>query len=190
MGSVEVAYELKEKTRFLLAPSTESIADGFPYEQVIPNLLKKEYQLEKVAQDYFDYYNNMKGAYRSATISLIDTRELDALAYETKKLFQHTAIDFESFNRKSVQRLDVYDEQYHFDLLDFINKAFPESDKSRFVTQLNKTVIYKANTPQFLKLYDINQYCGLSCYIPLSNRQDINYYYKQLQWNQACSILP
>jgi hypothetical protein len=38
MGSVEVAYELKDKTDFIIASSTETIADGFPYDKIIPEL--------------------------------------------------------------------------------------------------------------------------------------------------------
>jgi hypothetical protein len=33
----------------------------------------------------------------------------------------------ETFNGTTVQCLDVYEEQYHFDLLDFVNKAYPEA---------------------------------------------------------------
>ncbi|MDR2843901.1 MAG: hypothetical protein LBV57_04560, partial [Candidatus Symbiothrix sp.] len=72
-----------------------------------------------------------------------------------------------------------------FDLADFINKAFPDADKTAFLAQLNKTVWYKNNTSQFIQLYDINTYCGLSCYIPIFKRTDLNEYYKQLSWYKA-----
>jgi hypothetical protein len=182
MGAVEVAYELKEKTNYMLAPSTETIADGFPYSQILPELLNNNYNLEKVARNYFDYYNSKKGTYRSATISLIDTKELKKLADETNNLCKNNPLDLNKFDRLSVQNLDVYFEQYHFDLSDFINKAFPDADKSLFTEQLNKAVIYKANTPQFLERYNINIYGGLSCYIPHPDRPDLNLFYRTLKW--------
>ena len=40
MGSVEVAYELGNKTDFFLASSTETIYLGFPYAQIVPELLQ------------------------------------------------------------------------------------------------------------------------------------------------------
>jgi hypothetical protein len=51
--------------------------------------------------------------------------------------------------------------------------------------QLEKTVLYKANTEEFLEMYDINTHCGLSCYIPLDNRNDLNNYHQQLSWCNA-----
>jgi hypothetical protein len=90
-----------------------------------------------------------------------------------------------SFNRTSVQCLDVYEEQYTFDFLDFIAKAFPEADKRLLMEQLEKTVLYKANTEKFIERYEINTYCGLSCYIPRIDRNDLNSYYQQLSWYRA-----
>lgn len=183
MGAVEVAYELRSKADYILAPSTETIADGFPYDLIIPELLKEKPDLKWVAQSYFNHYDMQKGAYRSATISLIDTKELDMLAVEMKKLWNENDTGFGLFDRNSVQRLDAFDKQYHFDLLDFVEKKFPETDKTDFISQLNKAVLYKANTPRFIEMYDINTYCGLSCYIPHPNRSNLNTYYKTLNWS-------
>jgi hypothetical protein len=123
----------------------------------------------------------MDGAYRSATISLIDTKELENLAKETEKIISENEIDVD-FDRSEVQRLDTYTEQYTFDFTDFINNAFPDADKSTFMAQLEKTVLYKAHTSAFLDEYQILTYCGLSCYIPVFNRTDLNSYYQTLQW--------
>jgi hypothetical protein len=142
--------------------------------------------LPKIAETYFDFYNRKTNAERSATIALIDARELDALAMETKKFFaenQPAAI-----NRSEVQRLNAGGEAYQFDLLNFINKTFPNADKENFTTQLKKVVLYKANTPQLLGMYDINTYCGLSCYIPIDEQQNLNTYYKTLQWYNDAGI--
>lgn len=182
MGAVEVVYELRNKADYILAPSTETIAEGFPYDLIIPELLKSDFDLKKVAQTYFNFYNNQKGAYCSATISLIDTSGLEQLAVEISKLFVDNKPAITSFDRTSVQRLDVYEEQYHFDLLDFITKIFPDVDKSAVENQLKKCVLYKAHTPQFIEMFNITNYCGLSCYIRHPRRRDLNEYYKTLQW--------
>ncbi|MDR2774095.1 MAG: hypothetical protein LBC19_05025 [Tannerella sp.] len=181
MGSVEVAYELKDKTDYILASSTETIYEGFPYDEIIPELSKPQVDLPQAAQRYFDYYNSLQGAYRSATVSVIDTRELSRLAGEMNKIVSENEPDV-SFERTSVQRLDVYDEQYTFDLADFIEKAFPDADKSAFIAQLNRAVLHKNATPEFLSGYEINAYCGLSCYIPHPLRPDLNEYYGTLSW--------
>jgi hypothetical protein len=186
MGAVEVAYELKDKTDYIIAPSTETIYTGFPYDLIIPELVSSAPNLKKAAENYFNFYQQQsKSAYRSATISLINTKELDNLAKVTKQLISGQTFDPASFDRTSVQRLDVYEEQYTFDFLDFITKAFPDADRRPLIEQLEKTVLYKAHTAEFLEMYVINTYCGLSCYIPSNNRNDLNNYYKQLSWHQA-----
>ncbi|MDR2286916.1 MAG: hypothetical protein LBE04_05520, partial [Prevotellaceae bacterium] len=185
MGAVEVAYELRNKTDYIIASSTETIDSGFPYDLIIPTLVSSTPDLRKAAESYFNYYQQQSGAFRSATVSLINTKELDNLARVTNQLISGQTFDIASFDRTSVQRLDVYDEQYTFDFLDFITKAFPDADKRLLMEQLGKTVLYKANTAEFLEKYEINTYCGLSCYIPHSSRNDLNSYYQQLGWYQA-----
>jgi hypothetical protein len=186
MGAVEVAYELRNKTDYIISSSAEIIYTGFPYDLIIPELLSSTPNLRKAAENYFNYYNEQEdNEYRSATISLIDTKELDNLARVTGQLLSEQTFDSASFDRTSVQRLDVYDERYTFDFLDFITKAFPEADKRSLMEQLAKTVLYKAHTAEFLEEYEINTYCGLSCYIPRDDRDDLNIYYKQLRWYQA-----
>jgi hypothetical protein len=185
MGAVEVAYELRNKTDYIIASSTETIDSGFPYELVIPALISSTPDLRKVAESYFNYYQQQLGEYCSATVSLINTKEMDNLARVTNQLISGQTFDIASFDRTSVQRLDDYSEQYTFDFLDFITKAFPEADKRPLTEQLEKTVLYKAHTAKFLEKYEINTYCGLSCYIPHSGRNDLNSYYQQLGWYQA-----
>jgi len=99
-------------------------------------------------------------------------------------LIANHAFDTETFDRTLVQRLDVYSEQYVFDFLDFMEKAFPEADTNPLKEQLSKTVLYKAHTPEFIGVYAIATYCGLSCYIPHPERDDLNTYYQQLDWCQ------
>jgi hypothetical protein len=187
MGSVEVAYELKDKTDYLLSSSTETIYEGFPYDEIIPELSKPQVDLPKAAQRYFDYYNSHQGAYCSATVSVIDTKELNRLAEEVNKIVSGSELDV-SFERTSVQRLDGYDEQYTFDMADFIEKAFPDADKNAFLDRIGHTVLYKNATHEFLSMYEINTYCGLSCYIPHPGRLDLNTFYKTLKWYTDAGI--
>ena len=186
MASVEALYELRGKTDYVIASSAETLADGFPYTQLMPEFLQKNSSLRKIAEIYFDFYNRKENAERSATIALIDIRELGNLAKEMHKLMIEN--EAQAMDRLSVQRLDIFSEQYHFDLLDFVSQTFPQADKTHFISQLNKTILYKAHTPQLLGMYDMNTYCGLSCYIPHPNRSDLSDYYKTLQWYDDAGI--
>jgi len=187
MGAVEVAYELKDKTDYIIASPTETVYDGFPYDQIILELIQPTIDFNAVAHSYFDYYNTQEGAYQSATVSVIETRYLPDLAAGMKQLCENNPADFQKFDRTSVQRLDVFEEQYTFDLLDFVNKIFPDANKDDFTDQLDKVVLYKYHTPQFILKYDINTFCGLSCYIPLP-RDDLNVYYKTLKWYRDAGL--
>ena len=60
MGAVEVVYELKDKTDYIVASSMEIIYKGFPYDKVIPELIKPAINYKSVAKHYFDYYDNMQ----------------------------------------------------------------------------------------------------------------------------------
>ena len=189
MGSVEVAYELRQKTNFIVASSMPMLYTGFPYEDILPGLLSPHPDLRKVAEEYFNYYQQiMTGIYQSATIAVIDTRELEKLALATRRVIENQPFDRLAFDRTSVQRLDTYQEQYLFDFMDFINKFFPEADKSELLGQLNKTVLYKAHTARFMNQFEIKTFCGLSCYIPLESREDLNAYYQQLGWCRVAGV--
>jgi hypothetical protein len=181
MGAVEVVYELRNKADFIIASSAEIIYLGFPYDEIVPELIKPVIDLNSVARKYFDFYDGQEGAYRSATISVIDTEELENLAKEAAKLASENEINVD-FDKSKIQRLDTYTEQYTFDFADFISKTFPSANTSAFMTQLDKTVLYSVHTPAFLDEYQIDTYCGLSCYIPVPARDDLNRYYQTLQW--------
>jgi hypothetical protein len=100
----------------------------------------------------------------------------------TRELLSTVQIDLAAFDRSRVQRLDVCDEQYTFDFLDFMDKLLPEADKSALAAQLGKALLYKAHTDKFLEEYEIQTFCGLSCYIPHPQRSDLNRFYKTLGW--------
>jgi len=115
----------------------------------------------------------------------IAVKELEKLAAATKQMIENRTYNIESFDRSLVQRLDVYSEQYVFDFLDFLLKAFPGANSDPLKEQLEKTIPYKAHTPSFIEEYDIRTFCGLSCYIPHPQRNDLNTYYLQLDWSNA-----
>jgi len=184
MSSVEVVYELKDKADYIIASASNIVYTGFPYKMVIPELIQPVPNLKDVAENFFNYYDRLSGDYRTATISLINTGEMDSMAIITNQLLIDNVFDITKFDRKSVQRLDLYDEQYAFDFLDFFEKAFPDVNKHKLKEQLNKVVLFQAHTPRIIDEFDIHVFCGLSCYIPLSQRSDINTFYRHLKWCQ------
>ncbi len=88
----------------------ETIYQGFPYDKIIPELIRSTIDFDAVAQSYFNYYNNQSYSYQSATISVIDTRYLSDLACSLKQMFESNSVSLQLFDRASVQRLDLYEE--------------------------------------------------------------------------------
>ena len=79
MSGIECAYELKDKTDYLLGSPTEVLARGFPYEDFLPALFKDKADLEAVTKSFYEYYSN-NGNASYGTVSLIKTSELNELA--------------------------------------------------------------------------------------------------------------
>lgn len=191
MGGIEVAYELKDKCDLIAFSQTEILAEGFNYKTLVPHLLKnKTPSLADVCKDYFDHYNALNGDERSATISLIDCKQLDRLADACKEIFANNRKGLATIDYDSVQKYT--DENWHwfYDLEDIIVKAGASSTELESLRMaMDKCVIYKAHTPSFMNDFFINTHCGFSMYIPANGSAYLNRFYKGLQWNKATSLV-
>lgn len=84
MSSIEVIYELKDKTNYIIASNAEVLNTSFPYHKIVPYLFDGISGLEELSRQYYEFYNEKEGLERSCTISLIKTKELDNLAQESR----------------------------------------------------------------------------------------------------------
>jgi len=83
MGGVEVAYELRAKTPYIVASVAEIMGDGFPYDKLIPHIFADQPDLPGICDEYINYYKNSKG-----TMSIFKTSKLPALASATQQIVQ------------------------------------------------------------------------------------------------------
>lgn len=181
MASIEVLWEFKEKADYIIASPTEVLASGFPYGKVLPYLTLKEPDLKNVAAQYFEHYKSFSGQMQSASVTLINTKELAKLSNLYADLYSNNkAVGLPS--RDNVQRLD-YTEDFpvpSFDFINYLEVNFPLSQLASIKNQLDKTIIYKNATEKFLGK-PIIYFSGLTCFIPEKN--DINLqYYRSLTW--------
>ena len=89
-----MAYELRDKCRFLCFSQTEILADGMNYKTMMSHLLeKKEADVISLGKEFYDYYNKQSGYNRSATISVIDCSKMDPLVEVCKDFFSRHDID-------------------------------------------------------------------------------------------------
>ncbi|GHT03447.1 clostripain [Bacteroidia bacterium] len=185
MGAVEVAYELKDKADYIVASPAEVVSPGFVYSTMAQRLFQPQPDLTAVARDFYEYFNNQSGLYRSATVSVVKTAELENL----KTLFQ--GIAGQARNDTGFQDLQCFgygSQKIYFDLGDCIQKFAPEKYND-FQTALDRCVLYKAATDSYYSagvatLKPIHTFCGLSVYVPQEAYPAANMRYGQLKWNQ------
>ncbi|GHT70269.1 clostripain [Bacteroidia bacterium] len=145
MGAVEVAYELKDKADYIVASPAEVVSPGFVYSTMAQHLFQPQPDLTAVARNFYEYFNNQSGLYRSATVSVVKTAELENL----KTLFQ--GIAGQARNDTGFQDLQCYgygSQKIYFDLGDYVQQSAPER-YMEFQNALDQCVIYKAHTDSY-----------------------------------------
>lgn len=82
---------LQDKTKYIVVSSSEIISPGFTpiYVNFLQHICKNESNLISFAKDYFNHYDLMDGFLRLATISVIDTSQLDELALLMSAIGEH-----------------------------------------------------------------------------------------------------
>lgn len=199
MASVEVLYALRNKADWIVASPTEVVSDGFPYAGITGELLRETPDLGAVCRSYYDYYaGHPKAAYRSATVSLVRTSELEALAAATGELcgaaLRSDPEVFSAMDIGRVQPLDRYRRHFIFDLESIAGElqrtgTVTAATVDRWREQLARTVVWEAHTPAFFDL-PLTACCGLSGYVPVAAYGDLNRDYAALEWTtriNACA---
>lgn len=189
MATIEVAYELRNSTSYIIASTTEIPADGMPYEQNLPFLFENTPNLQKVCKNTFDYYNTQKGWAQSCAISLIDTKHLNELANKTASIYKtHPSLPANF----SPQKFTLDTNCYYFDFGQYIEALCQHNENgySAWKDAINKVVIYKAATPYMWNKLKLNFHSGLSTYILTDFSDSATKDYNQLQWwNNVASLL-
>ena len=191
MGSVEVAYELRNAADYLIASATEVIGYGFPYDLMIRPMFSATADVQGIAEAFYTYYNMQSGNMRSASIALVKNDELEGLADASRAIFS-TLSDEQlwAVPLAEVQPLEYFFQKTHclYDMDDYVQHLTGGQTDSyaAFRDALDRSVIYKANTPQnyFAQTgqENINTFCGLSVYAPQEIIPAMNAWYENLAW--------
>jgi len=194
MATVEVAYQLREKTDYLIASCAEILVDGFPYSAIGQDFFydhtgKGPAALQDICKQYYDYYNAQTGANRTATVSLIDCSKLDELAAVSRKIFAAHKADMPLVNPSAVQHYYTGNKHWFYDLTDYVKQFATESELSEFKAAMDRCVLSKYATEWILGVVQVRTHSGLSTYIPIENATYLNSYYKTLDWTQDTGAL-
>lgn len=200
MSGVEVAYELRDKTDYILASSAEVLAPGYgllyPWAStdLFDTRLEVRQALEKFAGNYMNHVNTLGGAYRSATQSVICTKEMNTLAALTREVFEGAEAPLGDDALAALQHFDrpgSYGDSpakpRYFDFAQYLAMLAPER-QTEVEALLNRIVVWKAATQKFLEGqngFTIRTHCGLTIYIEQSAFPKLNTSYQRTAWWQA-----
>ena len=186
MSSVEVAYELKDVTHYLIASPTEVLSYGFPYTTMGKHLLGTP-NYKGIVDSFISFYSSYNLPY--GTVAVTDCTQLDALAAIAQQINaaateQINVAAAEPTNAASegklntarsgknvpngVQIMDGYSPTLFYDLGHLMSlKDAGTVLTAAFAEQLGKTVPYKGHTSQYFTALkdapvDIKHYSGLN----------------------------
>ena len=186
MSSVEVAYELKDVTHYLIASPTEVLSYGFPYITMGKHLLGTP-NYKGIVDSFISFYSSYNLPY--GTVAVTDCTQLDALAAIAQQINAAAAeptnaAAAEPTNAASegklntarsgknvpngVQIMDGYSPTLFYDLGHLMSlKDAGTVLTAAFAEQLEKTVPYKGHTGQYFTTLkdapvDIKHYSGLN----------------------------
>ena len=191
MGGIEAAYELRGKCDVVGFSQAEVLAEGLDYKTLTKHLLEKEIpDPAGVCKDYFTQYDIQSGVYRSATISLIDCDELEPLAEVCRDFFASHRNELAIIDPKTVQRFYRSGKHWFYDLESIMIKAGATGDElTALHSALDGCVLYKGHTPEFMSEFKIDIFSGFSMYLPCNGSNELDKFYKTLQWNQATGLV-
>lgn len=158
MSNVEVAYQLSEVADFLIGCPTEIMAYGFPYHKCAKYLVG-DMDFQRLCETFYDFY--MAYEIPCGSVAVIDCRQLPKLVDIVRAM--NTTFWESDISNKSIQRMDGYTEPLFYDLGDVYDQLCPDSSLLVvFHKQLNLTVPFKANTPNYYSAF--SGFLGIRCF--------------------------
>jgi hypothetical protein len=189
MSSIEIAYELKNVTKYFIASPTEILSSGFPYHRISPLLFKESFQPKDVVSSYYNFYMEQKGVLKSGSITAINTKELDNLASCVYQINSKYSIK----NISSTDSIQQYDRQkvsILFDLKQLLLRQLKGINDAQITESFNKAwsncVLFELHTTNILGTLKLDNCNGISVFIPTQRQSSLLNYYKTLSWYKAC----
>lgn len=170
MASVEVAYQLRDATHFLIGSTSEMMAYGMPYDVIGEYLLGvPDY---KAICDGFHSFYSAYDVMPCGTLSVVNCDELESLAAIMKEI--NDGYYFDVSYADYLQCLDGYSPSIFYDLGDYVDHlCADETLLNRFRLQLSHVVPYSVHTEYFYSMNRgqvlIEKFSGITISDPSAN---------------------
>lgn len=181
MSSVEALYDFRHAADYIVASPSEVLGAGFPYPQVLPLLFTQGHCLTEVCQAYMENYKNS-----SATIALVRTDKLEALASATKGALANGV----TVDPSKLQGYEGFQPHLYFDLRQYVHAQ--ATDTRAFDQALDEAVVYAAHTPTIYTDYGplkgnitMSESCGVTCHVKTDKYPATHSAFLTTEWAQA-----
>jgi len=153
-SNVEMLYELKENTDYIVASQENMIGSGYFYEKIIPKLLlNSDMTPQEYATEFADTYSH---EFKLLTLSLVKTsslgdlnNEVDALAKEIREEYAKNDDSFHKKIIKTYKMTTTIDACNSIDLFDFCENILLNNfttiikEKAQAIINLKNSVVLK-----------------------------------------------
>jgi len=179
MGTIEVLYELKDKSKYIIASPSEVLSHSFPYHTSLSLLFGDKYDYILFCEKYIEYYSNLSFLESSATVGLYDCSYFHTLAKVISNKVKESNISIKSLNLTNKDKLN-FEKNSPFSVYDLKYSLAPFFKKiDEFESVLNKTIVYKGNTKNFLGK-EVGAFSGIG--ITVTENYSHEEYYTNLLW--------
>lgn len=199
MGNIETQYALRNKAAYIVASPTEIMAEGAPYDIILPYVAASEPDIIGAAKKEFEYYSSPQVSSLGFTISVTNCSKLDNVASEAAQLLggQYPFISVSPLQKYGSTQAVLPDNHYKgVTFYDFGHtfRSYAEVlgvNFAGFEQALYDAVIYKAATPKFRNIVIAPEtFSGLTVNVPLdptsySHNETLDEFYRSLSWTKA-----
>lgn len=160
MAGLEAAYELKDKTDYVLASSSEVPTPGFlpVYRRVLDCLMKHSAGLKEAAEAYYNCHHKES----TVTVSVINPSELEPARHilqDMEKRVEH----WEYVIREDVQVMDRFTPHVlYYDAASYVAANGTQAESAAFRQAVSAAIQYSACSGDFPS----SPPCGLTLYVP------------------------
>ena len=149
MSNVEVAYEMRHATDYLIGCCSEIMAYGMPYKNIWKYLIQQKPNYQAVVNEFHQFYSNYQWPY--GNIGVTDCSKVEEVVAHMKTINAATANNANLIDWEDVQRLDGYEKTIFFDMGDYVNKLCTTPETQALARDLHTAlallVPYKSTTP-------------------------------------------
>ncbi len=195
MQSVEVAYELRHVTDYIIGSPTEIHAEGAPYDKILEPMMKGD--LMSVTQQYYSTNHDWGGV----VISLADCRKMEQFAAKTAQILPqfYSGITEKGTDEVQIYRPFIAESGWAPEPFDAEGAMYHALDSATFAewkAALDQVILYKNATASWTSVYpgyrhlhltDTTHYAAFSMFLPNDKyaAQQWNEKFHTLQWYEA-----